>query len=125
MALEQNVTAEHKVFVGDDKKVRFKVAGEDGVTPIDVTNIPMRWTLAEDNDPATLPKILKESGSGITVGGVFNVDPLVNTQYAEVQVYFDPAIVGKANYHHALRRTDIGSRNVLAFGRFLLGQAVP
>lgn len=124
MALEQNILAAQRFFMSEDKKLRFKVAGEDGVTPIDVAGMDFVWAMAEDPADA-VPKVQKTSQAAeIVVGGVFNEDPDLNTQYVEVSIVAeDTAPLYKGKFWYSLRRSDVGSRTVLAFGYIELQQA--
>lgn len=141
MAYRRDITADDKVFYDTDNILKFRVWSGDPTaaeiaantaTPQDVTGWTMSWTLRKKAKTADPPLIYKTTSSGIAITGVFNADPLVNTQRVEVtiedtdtyDVSVSPNVIIKAGmYEHALKRTDTGSEGILTWGTFKLLQA--
>jgi hypothetical protein len=126
MAVESNVTAASHVFLGEDKVLEFTITDEDDV-PVDVSGWAMIWDLRKADKTTGDALIEKTTGAGITVTGVYNVAPLVNTQrvlvtLADTDSDSSTTIQAKT-YRHALKRSDDGSETVLAFGDFTFLQA--
>jgi hypothetical protein len=136
MAIEFNVTATLKFFLGDDKLLDFTIFGQDGVTPFDVSGLVMEWSIKKTDKALDPPIISKTTVSGITIIGVYNVSPAINTQ--RVRVTFasadtDPDVTSvlptpytlKANvaYRHSLKRMTSGLESVLSYGSFTFLQA--
>jgi hypothetical protein len=146
VAVEFNVTAEHKFFLGEDKVIDLTIFGQDGVTPLDVSGLPLEWSLKK-TDKASDPGILEKSitalgvsvpaASGITIVGTYNVLPASNTQ--RVRLTFAAAETNPAltallatpyklkpdpqEYRHSLKRSDMGNRGMLTHGSFVFLQA--
>lgn len=131
MALEFNISSDDHVFVGEDKQLRLKIFTDHTRTAIlDVSAMELRWNLRVADKSADPPLIEKESvGSpaGITIEGVYNSDPLVNTQEVVIHLYdtdswdedaSPPVKLKKKKYRHSLKRMDAGSETVLMFGSF-------
>lgn len=120
-----NVVEADNFFLGEDKFLRLPVYGPDGVTPIDVATWALDYVIRKTNkaaDPAIIHKS-KSSGS-ITVEGVFNVDPSVNTQQVVIPFFrLDTVDLKPAEYHHSLERVDVGNYGILYFGTIVLRQA--
>lgn len=136
MAIEFNVTAAHKFFLGEDKILELTIFGQDNVTPFDVSGLPLEWSLRKTDGASDPALITKGIGSGLTIIGAYNVDPLVNTQ--RVRVSFgsddtDPLVTAllatpyklKANvaYRHSLKRKDSGNEGIFTYGSFTFLQA--
>jgi hypothetical protein len=138
MAIEFNVTASHKFFLGEDKVIDFVIFGPDGVTPLNVSGMPMQWSLRKTDNAGDPAIIVKNTGAatGVTIVGTYNAVPTVNTQ--RVRVTFasadtDPVITGglatpytlRAGvvYRHSLKRTDVGNEGILSYGSFTFLQA--
>lgn len=124
MATEANVTASDRFFVGEDKVLNFTVYQSDGVTPQDVATWALQWVLRK-TEKSTSALIDKTTGAGVTITGVYNVSPALNTQKVVVAIADTDtdALNPNVTYRHALKRTDAGSETVLAFGDFILLQA--
>lgn len=125
MAIQFDVTATDKFFMGEDKILEFTVFGSDGVTPLDVSGLSLEWNLRKTDKAADPALLTKGIGSGLTIIGVWNVSPVTNTQ--RVRVTFVPADTNglKANiaYRHSLKRKDTNNASILSFGSFTLLQA--
>lgn len=125
MAVEFNVTPADKFFLGEDKVIDFEITGLDGVTPLEMTAVPVEWSLRKTDKAADPAILLKTLTDGITLIGDFSFDRAVNTQ--RVRITFVPAdtVALKPNfpYRHSLKRLDVGNRNILSYGSFTLLQA--
>jgi len=142
VAEEFNVTPDDQFFLGEDKIFELSVYESDGVTPLDVIGIPLEWSLKKTDraaDPGIIAKGISAGGvsTGITIVGVFNADPNLNTQ--KVRITFtdddtDPAVTSelesgaytlRANraYRHSLKRMDSPNENVLMYGSVTFLQA--
>ncbi len=132
MARESNFDKDSNIFIGEDKQIRFPVYDDDAdpVVPLDVSGFSMIWVLRK-SDTASDPALLsKTTGSGITITGTFNADPLINTQRVVVALAdTDTAgndgsvLIPPKKYRYSLKRTDAGSETILAFGNFVLREA--
>ena len=115
MAVEQNILKARRWFTGENKQLKFKGFGEDGVTPMDMTGMNFRFVLADDPEGAI--ELTKESPAGISVIGVFDEDPDLNTQAVEVSIVpADTAALFKGRHYYSLVRIDPGFVGVVAFG---------
>lgn len=125
MAMEFNITASNKFFKGEDKFVDFTIFSIDEVTPLDMSGIPLSWSLKKTDKAADPGIIDKNIGSGLTIIGIFSLIPASNTQ--RVRLTFVPAdtAVVKAGvvYRHSLKRTDTPNNNILSYGSFVFLEA--
>lgn len=141
MAVEFNITATHKFYLGEDKVIDLTIFGQDGVTPLDVAGLPLEWNLKKrdkDLDPGIITKGITAGGvsTGITIVGVYNVVPATNTQ--KVRLTFasaetDPDVTpllgtpytlkAAVAYRHSLKRKDAGNEGILTDGSFTFKQA--
>jgi hypothetical protein len=141
MAIEFDITAAHKFFLGEDKVIDLTIFGQDGITPFDVLGLALEWNLKKTDkalDPGIITKGITALGAstGITIVGVYDVDPEVNTQ--KTRITFDsndtdpdvtsllvtPYVLKAATeYRHSLKRKDTGSEGILTFGSFTFVQA--
>lgn len=132
MAIEFNITPSHRFFLGEDKVIDLTIFQQDGVTPLDVSGMTLEWSLKKKDKDPDPPIIGKATGSGITIVGVYNVNPATNTQ--RVRISFasadtDPFVTVsytlKAGfaYRHSLKRTDTGSEGIFTFGSLTFLQA--
>jgi hypothetical protein len=146
MALTLNITAEHDVYLGEDKRLNFGAVYNQGeltdeqleaaiadetATPIDVSGWDLIWVLRTTDKNATA-LIEKTSADGITIEGTFNASQALNTQkvivtLADTDSYdpdASPAVALRARkYRHSLKRMDDGAETVLASGDFQFLQA--
>jgi len=124
MAIEFNITAADKFFMGEDKIIDFAVFGNDNITPIDISGVAIEWKVRK-TDKATDPALItKAIGNGLTIIGTFNPNPLTNTQ--RVRLIFVPAdtsVLKPLIYRHSLKRMDAGNAGILSYGNFTLLQA--
>lgn len=142
MSYLRDITADDRVFYDTDRILRYTIYEADSTdeaiaagtaVPLDVSGWSLAWQLrkkAKDLDAL----IDKNTGSpgGIAIVGIFNADPDVNTQRIEVTIEdtdtYDPDVDPVVNlkpgsYVYALKRTDPGAEDILAFGSFTLLQA--
>lgn len=128
MGYDAPILREDKVFKGKRKNIRFAVFADAACTVArDVAPFALAWALALDKGLAGPPLILKSNGGagGLTVSGVFNADPALNTQRVTVALNAaDFAAIAAGDYYHELVRTDAGFEDVLADGRFSLLSAI-
>jgi hypothetical protein len=131
MAIVANITKDHHVFVGEDKKLRFTIYADHAKTEVvDVSGFSMYWALRKTDkasDPALIEKSTDDSPAGITVEGTYDADPEVNTQQVVVTLKdtdsWDPTTsppiaLKQFKYRHALKRSNQSLETVLAFGDF-------
>lgn len=137
MAIEFNITAADKFFLGEDKVIELTIFELDGTTPFDLSALPLEWKLRTSDaadDPALITKGITAGGvsTGIAIIGIWNVDPAVNTQ--RVRITFasadtDPLVTTdytlKAGrvYRHSLKRMDAGNEGILSYGSMTFLQA--
>lgn len=136
MAIEFNITADKNFFLGEDKIIDFTIFELDGVTPLEVSGLPLEWSVKKNDKDPDPGIITKGAGTGLSVIGVWSSNPTTNTQ--RVRLTFVPAdtnpdltaalatpYVLKAGqaYRHSLKRKDISNANVLSFGSITWRQA--
>ena len=133
MSIESSITAEEEFFIGEDKFLSYTVTEDDEVTPQDVTGWALSWYLKKRaTDADADAKLTKTTVSGITISGVYNADPALNTQRVVVAIAdTDTGAAGSpaealpaGSYRMELKRTDAGSETVLSFGQCVLRQAL-
>lgn len=109
-------------FTNTDYTIKFRVYEGDGVTPLNVAGYAMSWLLKKRVTDADVSAILTKTTPTITVTGVFNADPEVNTQLVEVPIADDDTdgTVKAGVYAHELKRTDAGLETVLCSGSAIL-----
>ncbi len=105
-------------FIGEDVTLRFTVyADASHAACVDVSTYALAYALRRlntDSDPAL---ITKTTGTAtITVTGVFNSAPAVNTQRVLVSIVdTDTDGLEPGVYMHALKRTNDGNETVLMY----------
>lgn len=122
MAVEFNIPAK-EWFLGEAKMITVPVLGQDGLTPVDATGWKLEYTIRKkaESTEFILQKTSTSVPPGITVSGVFNVDPTLNQQ--RVRIAFsrgDTLALKSEEYSHALGRTDTGLEGVLFHGKVVL-----
>lgn len=119
-----NITQDDGWYKGTDKKLRYSIFSDDAqTTPLDVSTFALSWQLS--SKPGQAPTLTKTLGSGITVTGVFNASPSLNTQVVEVAIAdTDTDALAATTWWHELKRTDAGLEEVLAHGYARLLQPV-
>lgn len=128
-------------FLGEDKVIDLTIFGQDGLTPLNVSGLRLEWSLKKTDkapDPGIIEKGITAEGAstGITIVGLYNVNPQLNTQ--KVRITFaseetDPDVTETLEipyslkpgiaYRHSLKRKDPGSEGVLTFGNCTFLQA--
>jgi hypothetical protein len=139
----RDITAADKVYFDTDNILRFTIYQGEPTTeqiangeavPEDVATYAISWTLRKKVDSLDPPLIYKSVGNGITVTGIYNPDPDLNTQrvlvaLADTDTYdpdgSPPVVIRAGNYAHGLKRIDDGSEKILTEGRFQLLRAAP
>jgi hypothetical protein len=128
MTMQADVTLASEVHTGEYKNLVFVIYEPDGVTPHNIAAFTLSWMLKRNKtDADSKAKITKLLGDGgIVISGIFNVDPLVNTQRVTVKLTrTDTAsLPATVTYWHELKRIDSNVETVLSEGRFELHQAV-
>ena len=125
MPLEAPVTRDDRVFLGEDRKLRFAIYADAAQTTMqDVAGWALSWKLVtKPGDTTAL--ITKTVGSGIAITGAFNASPALNTQRIEVTIDdTDTEALSDGTKWHELKRTDNALETVLAHGTFYLHQPV-
>lgn len=141
MSYQRNITADDKVYFDTDRLLRYTVYDGDPTVaeieagtavPKDVTGYDLAWVLRKKVDSADPPLIEKTLSSGISITGVYNSDPALNTQRITIQLddtdTYDPTAsppktIKAGTYVYALKRIDAGSETILAEGTFTLLRA--
>lgn len=126
MALDVTIGEADGWYVGEDKQLSFTIYTSAAKTTCqDIAGWALSWKLRKrkhDPDPAL---IAKATNAGISITGVFNADPAVNTQRALVTVSdSDTDVLTPGGYWHELKRTTDGQETVLSQGPAVLKQAV-
>jgi hypothetical protein len=130
MAVHRDITRADQVFIDTDRILRYKafkgnptaaqIAANEAV-PENVTGWTLLWVLSAVGGA---PLVSKTTGSGISITGIYNADPLQNTQRIEVLLEdTDTLALAGGTYVYKLKRTDAGEETVLAFGTFELLEA--
>lgn len=118
MSITQNITADDRFFAGEDKSLRYFVVDSAGAAQ-DMTGWALEWVLRRSaaHPTATLTKttgaaqIVIDNGNG-------------TSDMATVSITDDDTLnLVAGQYVYALRRTDAGSEQVLAFGTLELLKA--
>lgn len=128
MAVQRDIVAADQFFMGEDKILELTIFQQDGVTPLDVSALPLEWNLKK-TDKASDPGIFTKgtTAGDLTIVGTYNVDPAINTQ--RVWLTFTPSdtdsglVKPNVAYRHSLKRLDSGSNAILTFGSFTFLQA--
>lgn len=105
-------------FIGADLTLRFTVfADAEHTTCVNVALFAMSYALRRKNTDADPPLISKSTGAGtITITGVFNATPSVNTQRVLVSILdTDTDGLEAGAYMHSLKRTDDGFETVMMY----------
>lgn len=143
MAYNRDITADDKVFFDTDRTLVYTVYAGDPTAaqiaagtavPLNVAGFTVAWVLRKTPTSAVplIEKTNEGSPSDISITGVYNVSPLINTQRIEVILRdydtYDPTgsptvEVKAGNYHYALKRLDTDAEAILAWGRFRLLRA--
>lgn len=141
MAYNRDITADDQMFYDTDRVLRYQVFQgsptleevlANTAIPDDVTGWSLVWVLRRSAKATAILIEKSTAGGGITITGVYDADPLANTQRVLVAIddtdtygpVVDPVeIVKPGVYEYALKRLDPGSETILAWGSFELIQA--
>ncbi len=125
MPLDAPVTRDERVFLGEDRKLRFAIYADAAQTTMkDVSGWTLSWKLTTKPGAAALLTKTSPSG-GIAITGAFNATPALNTQRIEVTIDdTDTDGLAAGTKWHELKRTDGSLETVLAHGTFYLHQPV-
>jgi hypothetical protein len=118
MAIRHDITTTDLWFRGEDKRLQFvNYASGAKAAVLDASGYALSWQLS--TAPGQTPIITKTTGGGgITVSGIFNADPALNTQVIEVAVAdTDTDGLTEINNWHELKRTDAGLEGVITHGK--------
>lgn len=125
MAVQFDITATDKFFLGEDKIIEYTIFGQDGVTPLDISGLPLEWNMRKMDSAADPPILVKGIGTGLNIVGIYDVNPTTNTQ--RLQTVFVPADTTglKPNfpYRHSLKRKDLGNAGIFSYGSITFLQA--
>ena len=121
MATTQTIGGSGTLFVGEDKSIRLGPVLNRAGIPVDMTGWNIEFVVSA-SDSSTEPILTRTA----TVIGVFNPDPLANTQEAEVVLTDDDLnlfrgsniLTGAKTYRHSWKRQTPNSETVLARGKF-------
>ena len=121
------MAAQVSIFLGEARDLVFTIKDLPETSCVEITG----WTLSfmvkkSVTDPDAAAYILATtSGGGISISGVFNATPSVNTQVATVTISSaDTKYLQDGEPKYELKRTDNGSETVLAQGPFVLTRGV-
>jgi hypothetical protein len=126
MSVTQNITAEHKWFIGEDKILEFEVLDDDGKAIDDPTKLPydvagktLVYSLKKkvtDADPGLIEK--RTGGLGITIVGIYSASRASNTQRTRVAILDSDTDAFKktATYQHSLSELTNDAETVLVDG---------
>jgi uncharacterized protein (DUF1684 family) len=125
MAIEFNITASDKWFLGEDKILSIEVFETDGITPLDIFEwVGLEFVLRKiDRAPDEIIRKTRANG-GIVVSGEFVADE-TNTQRAVMTFGSDETTDLRAGfpYRYSIKRTDVGNESVLTYGSITFLQA--
>jgi hypothetical protein len=143
MAIHRDITTDDQVFYDTDRILRYTIyTGNPTAAQIlageaiaeDVSNWSLAWVVRKkvnSPDPPVIQKLSTGSPADIAIVGVYDVDPLVNTQRVEVTLHdtdtYDPNVspvvnVKAGTYAYALKRVGDGVETILAYGKFVIPQ---
>lgn len=122
MAAKVDILEADRFFTNTDYTVKVSIFEADGITPRNVATYALSWLLKKRvTDLDANAVITKVTPAGITITGIFNVDPTLNTQIVEIPLAdTDTLSVRHGAYHHELKRTDAGFETVLCSGMAIL-----
>ena len=112
MSLESNITVDDHWFKGADQQFRFTIVDSAGNAQT-MTGWALEWVVRRLS-PATATAVLTKNTSGgtIVISSGSGTDDRATVTVTDDDTLNLPA----GTYYHALRRTDAGNEQVLAFG---------
>jgi hypothetical protein len=116
--MESNVTGEDQFFAGEDKILSYEIFAAGSTTLMEnVSSFDLRWELRRWG-PNGASVVVKTSGNGIAVAGVYNADRALNTQRVVVSLAdTDTDALAAGRYACALKRMDDGLEAILSHGQ--------
>ena len=132
MSITQNITADNKWFIGEDKILEFEVLSDDGLLSTDpakgvedVSTWDLVFWLAKSVTSSTpLFPEKRTGGLGITIVGIYNSSRSVNTQRIRITIIDDDTDTLKAGtYYLGLKRLAPAGDAVLVDGSVVLQKA--
>jgi hypothetical protein len=120
VAIEANITRDDGFYLGEDKRLRVTIYTSPAKTEcVDVGAFAMSYKMAQK--PGQAAVVTKTTGAGISVGGVFNSSPALNTQVVEIALDdVDTDAIAAQTWYHELKRTDNNLEGILFQGRAAL-----
>lgn len=118
MAYKFDIRESDRWFTNTDYTIKYRIYAEDGVTPENAAGYAFSWMLKRRPRDPDASALLTKTTPTITIIGVFDSDPAVNTQRVTV---FVPASDTDGDfksgvYFHELKRTDTGIETVYSQG---------
>ena len=112
MALEQNITLDDHWFKGADQQFRFTIVDSSGNAQT-MTGWALEWVLRRLSPSSSTAVLTKNtSGGTIVISSGSGTDDRATVTVTDDDTLNIPA----GTYHYAIRRTDAGNEQVLAFG---------
>lgn len=119
MASTVNIGGNGLLFVGTDVVQPIKVVDKDGI-PVNIAGFTLVFDVRK-KDTSPDPAILSLTPA---ITGIYNVDPLVNTQVATVTITDTQMNLFKGQtYRYSLKRNDNDSETILVRGDFIVEKA--
>ena len=118
MSVRTNITQTDNYILGEDKQLQFLVVDSAGSAQT-MTGWALEFIVRSDPDSASTA-ISKTTASGIAISNGNGTDDRATVTIADD----DTVALRPGLYYYAIRRTDAGSEQVLAFGTVELVQAV-
>lgn len=120
MAIKRDITIDDEWFITEDKILRCAIYEDDAMTtPVNVTGWTFTWHLRRQFGNTIVIEKTSAAGS-ITITGVFNSNPALNTQRVLVDIDSADTLAlqtsGQLACYHRLRRVDPGAQTVLVYG---------
>ena len=115
-----------QLFIAADYVIKFTVYDPTETSIVDVTGMSLSWMLKKRlTHPDSAKLLAKTNGDGLTIDGVYNANPVVNTQRVVVTlkasdtINFKPRVIA-----HELKRMDVNFETVLSYGPATLERGV-
>lgn len=112
MAAQVTIGGSGRLFVGEDKALRFEVLDSNGV-PVDVAGWTIRFVVKSQTHTVLIDK-------AASITGTYDANRIVNTQLAVVTLTDDDLSIDEGVHQHSLKRTDSGNETVLVYGEYLM-----
>ncbi len=114
----QQIGGDGALFLGEDKAFVLSVTNRAGI-PVDVSTWTIKMLVKLRDSDADASAVLDMTGA---VSGVFNADPLVNSQIVTfVALDTETELLNSTKtYSYSCKRKDDGSETILAYGPFVI-----